>query len=131
MSLDCTLKTTGISHLNSLGGSYLSKLTLHPKQTIHHYEDGDCFAVTTIVWESSCADWVQLHQEYYSKCTANRLAHINDCFDDVKDLLREQGITKLITYSTKCDRKMKKYWSLLGFAVHQELDGVWYSWMEI
>jgi hypothetical protein len=119
-----------IIHLNSLGGNFLYKLTQHPKQYIYHNEGDECFALTTIIWDRECQDAVQVHQEYYGKCTANRLAHVVDGFDYLKELLKGQGIVKILTGSNKCDKKMKRYWKLLGFDESCVVDGVTISCVE-
>jgi hypothetical protein len=131
MSSDSILKVKEIIHLNSLGGNFLYKLTQHPKQYIYHNEGGECFAITTIIWNHECQDVVQVHQEYYSKCTPNRLAHIVDGFDYLRELLKGQGITKVLTCSDRCDKKMKRYWKLLGFDESCVVDNSTIGFMEI
>lgn len=74
---------------------------------------------------------VQVHQDYIGKCTPERLAEIVDLFNILLDAFKAQGITKVFTYSRKCDKKMLHYWRILGFTNVYELDGVTYSYREI
>ena len=107
------------------------KLIQYPKQYIYHNDGDECFALTTLIWYAECQDVVQVHQTYYGKCTVNRLAHVVEGFDYLKELLRGQGITKVLTCSDKCDRKMKRYWKLLGFDEGYVVDNITISCMEI
>lgn len=107
------------------------KLTQHPRQYVYHYDNRVCFAITTIIWESACADAVQVHQDYVGKCTANRLAEVVAIFESFQTMFKEQNINKVLTYSRKYDKKMGHYWTILGFDNRYVLDGVTYSYKEI
>ena len=123
MSLDSTLKTTEINHLNSLGGNFLYKLTQHRRQVINHYVGDARFAYTTLIWEPDFVDVVQVHRDYVLKCTPRRLSSLVDVFAILKCELRKQNIKQIVTFTQEHDSKLFKYWCMLGLDLFESEDG--------
>jgi hypothetical protein len=51
-------------------------------------------------------------------------------FNDIKAVLRNFGIRLIVAYSSEYTPKVKKYWTVYGFKVFGECEGVHFAVME-